>query len=175
MSRIPPTEEQRAFVFKRDGEHCRRCRKRLRFGNRQRGQTGAWEMGHRQSHKDGGSDHTRNFVALCVECNIEMGTTSFAQTERDMEYDNTKDKVKSFLNDQFSVGSASFDMSGARRSRSIDAEIEAFRNGLRNNSSNWTKQQLVKLQPLANRYRSTGDPSFKKYDVMIRMILDKYG
>ncbi len=175
MSRIPFTEEERAFVFKRDQEHCRRCGKRLVFGNRQRNMTGAWEMGHKRSHDDGGSHHLRNFVALCWKCNLQMGTKSFAQTERDMEYDNTKDKVKSFLNDQFSVGSASFDMSGARRSRSIDAEIEEFRNRLRNNSPNWAKQQFEKLKPLANRYRKTGDSRFEKYNIMIKMLIDKYG
>ena len=104
MRRPNFSEEDREFIFRRDGGCCKLCRKQLIFGNRKRNQKGAWEMGHRRAHADGGTSHLRNIVALCWKCNLEMGTKNYASSERDMEYNRSTDKVKSFLNDQFSIG-----------------------------------------------------------------------
>ena len=184
MSRSNFSEKDRKFIFQRDGEHCRRCHKKLEFKNRRRNEKGAWEMGHRRAHADGGTSHLRNIVALCWKCNLEMGTKNYASSERDMEYNSTTDKVKSFLNDQFSIGRHSFDLSKAKRSRSNDAELEDFHNKLEHNSPDWAKKQFEKMKPLVKRYENAvknavfieqAQSPYEKYYVMTQMILKKYG
>ena len=184
MRRSNFSEEDREFIFRRDGGRCKRCRKQLVFGNRKRDQRGAWEMGHRRAHADGGTSHLRNIVALCWKCNLQMGTKNYASSERDMEYNSTTDKVKSFLNDQFSIGRHSFDLSKAKRSRSNDAELEDFYNKLNRNSQDWAKKQFERMKPLVKRYENAvknavfieqAQSPYEKYYVMTQMILKKYG
>lgn len=183
MSHPNFSEKDRDFIFRRDGSHCRRCHKKLEFKNRRRNEKGAWEMGHRRAHVDGGTPHLRNIVALCWKCNLEMGTKSYASSERDMEYNSIADKAKSFLNDQFSIGRASFDLSRAKRSRSDDAELEDFRNKLNHNSPDWAKKQFERMKPLVKRYETeennvafvdTPKSPYEKYYKMTQMILKKY-
>jgi|APSaa5957512535_1039671.scaffolds.fasta_scaffold20452_2 hypothetical protein len=176
LSRPNFSERDREYVYNRDQGTCQRCGKRIIFGNRRRDQVGAWEMGHKRAHTSGGTSHLRNIVALCWKCNLQQGTKSFAETNRDMEYDNTGDKVKSFLNDQLlGDGVPSFNLNSARRSRSVDAELEDFRNRLQNNSRDWAQKQYDRLVPLARRYQTTNDSSYEKYYKMVNMILQKYG
>ena len=131
-------------------------------------------MGHRRSVADGGTSHLRNIVALCYPCNLEQGTTSFAKSERDMEYVKTSDKVKSWLNENFSIGSVSFDISNAKRSRSVDAELEEFRKRVKKNSREWADKKYRELRPLARRYITTKDPSYEKYQRMCWIIFNNY-
>ena len=177
MSRPNFSERDREYVFNRDQGTCQRCGNTLYFKNRRRDQKGAWEMGHKRAHTSGGSSNLdRNIVALCWPCNLQQGTKSFAQTNRDMEYDNTGDKVRSILNDKLlGDGIPSFNLNGAKRSMSVNAELEEFRNRLQNNSRDWAQKQYDRLVPLARRYQTTNDSSYEKYYKMVNMILQKYG
>jgi len=170
MSRKNFSEEERERVFRRDGGICRRCRAKIVFKNRQRDQFAAWEMGHRRSDKAGGTTHLSNIVALCWPCNLEQGTKSFADSERDMEYNNMGDKMKSRINGIFDN---SFDLSGAKRSMSADAELEELRKQMRNNSRDWADKKYSELSPLARRFETTNDPSYKIYYKMCMILLGK--
>ena len=115
-------------------------------------------------------------VALCWKCNLRQGTKSFAATDRDMEYNDTGNKVRSFLNDKLlGDGVPSFDLHRAKRSMSLVAELEEFRIKVQNNSRDWADKKVAYLRPLANRYASTNDPNYRKFDIMIKMIIQKYG
>jgi len=176
LSRSNFSERDRKFVFDRDQGTCQRCHDTIYFENRSRDQVGAWEMGHRRAHANGGTSHLRNIVALCWRCNMEQGTKNFADTNRDMEYNNSGDKVRSFLNDQLlGDGIPSFDLHRAKRSMSTDAELEDYRVRIQNNSRDWAEKQLEKLIPLAKRYQSTNDSAYEKYYKMVNMIHQKYG
>jgi hypothetical protein len=173
MSRVNFTEEQREFVFRRDGGVCKRCRNQIYFKNRRRDQPGAWEMAHRRAHVMGGtSNPLTNIVALCWQCNLIQGTKSFAESERDMEYVRGTDKAKSFLNTHFLEGSLSFDMNSAKRKMSTSAELEEFKIKVKKNSEKWIEIKYQELRPLARRYQTTQDPSFKKYYDMCIIILE---
>jgi hypothetical protein len=175
LSRPNFSERDREFVFERAGRTCQRCHNTIYFKNRRRDQVGAWEMGHRRAHTRGGSSRLQNIVALCWPCNLEQGTKSFAATNRDMEYDDTGNKVRSFLNDKLlGDGVPSFDLHRAKRSMSVDAELEGFRIRLRNNSRDWANKKYAEILPLARRYQTTNDPAYKIYHIMANMIIQKY-
>jgi len=173
LNRKPFSEQDREFIFRREQGQCKRCGHQLVFGNRRRDQKGAWEMGHRRSHAGGGTSHLKNIVALCWKCNLEQGTTSYAQSERGMEYDTRTDKAKSILNKHL-LGDElpSFNLSGAKRSRSMDAELNEFRIKVQTNSRDWVNKTLKEIFPLAKRFENTRDPSYEKYLKMYQIIDD---
>jgi len=171
MSRKNFSEEEREYVFGRDSGICRSCRNKIVFKNRQRDQFAAWEMGHKRSDKAGGTTHLRNIVALCWPCNLKQGTKSFADSERDMEYNNRGDRMKSWMND--TLGSC-FHLNDAKRSMSVDAELEEFRKQVRSNSRDWAEKKYIKLRPLARRFKTTNDHSFEKYYKMFKFLHESY-
>lgn len=171
MVRTIYSEEDREYVFKRDEGHCKTCHHKLNFYNRHKGEVGAWQMGHRRADAKGGSPHLRNIVALCWSCNHEQGTKSFTDFDRGFEYDNNKDKAKSFLN-KYVVPEGTFDMAGARRSISVESELEDFRKKVKNNSRDWADNKYAELRPLARRFESTNDPKYEKYSKMCRIMLE---
>ena len=114
------TEEQRAYVFKRERGKCAVCGKNLVFKNRLPGQRGEWNMGHNKSVKDKGSDHLRNVFALCREHNLEQGTERLADYMDKFEPVRFRDKLKELFNDddQTPIGKVyDFDMKGIRRKK----------------------------------------------------------
>ena len=179
MSRIPWTDEQERFIFERDGKCCRKCGKPLVFGNRQKGQPGAWHMGHKRAIADGGSNHLKNMIALCIPCNREQGTTSFADEERKMNYNSNVDSAKNFFNQKFG---ASFDLRGARRSRTMESNLDEFEQKIKKMDFIKIKEYYKKYYPIAARYeggqstkRNPGDEIYlHKVLIMRDYVWSKY-
>ena len=153
VTRRAYTEEERMYVFKRDGGLCKLCRKQLVFSNRRKDERGAWEMGHRRADKKGGSNHLRNIVALCWKHNREQETTSFAEEERKYEYDSNIDKAKDFLG---------FNTSTAHRSKTMEGQLQDFKQRVKNFSLDRAKEVYKSMVPQARRFLN-GDNSYEIY------------
>ena len=63
--------ESHTAAFERSGSRCMHCGKQLSRSNHGRGSgRGAYETDHRMPRARGGTDHGRNLIAICAECNI---------------------------------------------------------------------------------------------------------
>ena len=162
MSRKPFSEEDRKYIYNRDNGHCKLCGKQLVFSNRRRNEKGAWEMGHRRAHAEGGSSHLRNIVALCWKCNLEQGTESFADEDRKMNYDSNWDKAKNILNKELLPNATQFDMSSAHRSKTLESQLQDFKRSIRNLSLERAKELHNSMTRQANRFLK-GDNSYEIY------------
>lgn len=61
-------------IYDRTEGKCHLCRKKLSFSNYGLlGRRGAWEVEHSNARATGGTDHSNNLYAACIECNRVKG------------------------------------------------------------------------------------------------------
>lgn len=79
LSRKYFNEEKKFDIFHKTEGQCYYCDKKLYFNNRQLGQRGAWHVEHKNPLSKGGTNHGRNLVPACINCNLEKGNQTASQ------------------------------------------------------------------------------------------------
>ncbi len=65
------SEKERRRIFEKTSGRCYYCGKQLVFKNRVRGLRGSWHVDHKIPVSRGGTNHVRNLVPACIDCNSD--------------------------------------------------------------------------------------------------------
>ena len=63
------SQKKKSKIFKESEQKCFYCHKKLVFGNKTKGQKGAWNADHLIPYSRNGASNSINGVASCINCN----------------------------------------------------------------------------------------------------------
>ncbi len=98
--RISCPEDIQRVIFDRSNGVCPLCGDSIYFSSRQKGDRGAWNIGHKVPLTKGGTNSVKNLHAICWDCNNKQGTMTNSEMKKRMKPDGWTNKLKAeFEND----------------------------------------------------------------------------